>query len=139
MNITQPIDDTLALIGNTPLVRLAGPSEAAGCDIVAFPELSAGDVRATEREEERQVARRVRQAGAQEELLQIAAQVPVTPLDITLEADRAIAQAGAPEEHVPGARLVEVDLLSARGKGGEREREEREHPGSGQMSTHRSC
>ena len=25
--------DTLALIGNTPLVRLAGPSEAAGCDI----------------------------------------------------------------------------------------------------------
>lgn len=28
---TRP--DTLALIGNTPLVRLAGPSEAAGCDI----------------------------------------------------------------------------------------------------------
>ncbi|ODP36648.1 cysteine synthase A [Sphingomonas turrisvirgatae] len=27
--------DTLALIGNTPLVRLAGPSEAAGCDIFA--------------------------------------------------------------------------------------------------------
>ena len=27
------ISDTLALIGNTPLVRLAGPSEAAGCDI----------------------------------------------------------------------------------------------------------
>ncbi|QWC58251.1 cysteine synthase A [Erythrobacter sp. 3-20A1M] len=25
--------DTLSLIGNTPLVRLAGPSEAAGCDI----------------------------------------------------------------------------------------------------------
>ncbi|MFN3433332.1 MAG: pyridoxal-phosphate dependent enzyme, partial [Sphingomonas sp.] len=25
--------DTLALIGNTPLVRLAGPSAAAGCDI----------------------------------------------------------------------------------------------------------
>ena len=24
---------TLDLIGNTPLVRLAGPSEAAGCDI----------------------------------------------------------------------------------------------------------
>jgi cysteine synthase A len=33
MNITQPIGDTLALIGNTPLVRLAGPSKAAGCDI----------------------------------------------------------------------------------------------------------
>jgi len=33
MNITQPIGDTLALIGNTPLVRLAGASEAAGCDI----------------------------------------------------------------------------------------------------------
>ena len=33
MNITQPFGDTLALIGNTPLVRLAGPSEAAGCDI----------------------------------------------------------------------------------------------------------
>ncbi|MEL7198995.1 MAG: cysteine synthase A [Pseudomonadota bacterium] len=33
MNITQPIGDTLSLIGNTPLVRLAGPSEAAGCDI----------------------------------------------------------------------------------------------------------
>ena len=33
MNITQPHGDTLALIGNTPLVRLAGPSEAAGCDI----------------------------------------------------------------------------------------------------------
>ena len=25
--------DTLALIGNTPLVRLRGPSEATGCDI----------------------------------------------------------------------------------------------------------
>lgn len=33
MNITRPIGDTLALIGNTPLVRLAGPSAAAGCDI----------------------------------------------------------------------------------------------------------
>ena len=33
MNITMPFGDTLALIGNTPLVRLAGPSEAAGCDI----------------------------------------------------------------------------------------------------------
>ena len=33
MNITQPLGDTLALIGNTPLVRLTGPSEAAGCDI----------------------------------------------------------------------------------------------------------
>ncbi|ODS59993.1 MAG: cysteine synthase A, partial [Erythrobacter sp. SCN 68-10] len=33
MNITRPFEDTLALIGNTPLVRLAGPSEAAGCDI----------------------------------------------------------------------------------------------------------
>lgn len=33
MNITQPHGDTLALIGNTPLVRLAGPSAAAGCDI----------------------------------------------------------------------------------------------------------
>lgn len=30
MQVTQ---DTLALIGNTPLVRLKGPSEAAGCDI----------------------------------------------------------------------------------------------------------
>jgi cysteine synthase A len=28
-------NDTLALIGNTPLVRLSGPSEAAGCDIFA--------------------------------------------------------------------------------------------------------
>jgi len=27
------LPDTLSLIGNTPLVRLAGPSEAAGCDI----------------------------------------------------------------------------------------------------------
>jgi cysteine synthase A len=27
--------DTLALIGNTPLVRLSGPSQAAGCDIFA--------------------------------------------------------------------------------------------------------
>lgn len=33
MNITRPFGDTLALIGNTPLVRLAGPSAAAGCDI----------------------------------------------------------------------------------------------------------
>jgi cysteine synthase len=33
MTITPPLGDTLALIGNTPLVRLAGPSEAAGCDI----------------------------------------------------------------------------------------------------------
>jgi cysteine synthase len=33
MNITRPFADTLALIGNTPIVRLAGPSEAAGCDI----------------------------------------------------------------------------------------------------------
>lgn len=33
MNITRPFGDTLALIGNTPIVRLAGPSEAAGCDI----------------------------------------------------------------------------------------------------------
>ncbi len=27
------VPDTISLIGNTPLVRLAGPSEAAGCDI----------------------------------------------------------------------------------------------------------
>ncbi|WP_379547795.1 cysteine synthase A [Qipengyuania sp. DSG2-2] len=33
MNITAPFANTLDLIGNTPLVRLAGPSEAAGCDI----------------------------------------------------------------------------------------------------------
>jgi cysteine synthase A len=33
MNITRPFGDTLSLIGNTPLVRLAGPSTAAGCDI----------------------------------------------------------------------------------------------------------
>jgi cysteine synthase A len=33
MNITRPFGDTLALIGNTPMVRLAGPSAAAGCDI----------------------------------------------------------------------------------------------------------
>ncbi|GMN13162.1 cysteine synthase A [Altererythrobacter sp. MTPC7] len=33
MNITSPQENTLDLIGNTPLVRLAGPSEAAGCDI----------------------------------------------------------------------------------------------------------
>jgi cysteine synthase len=30
MDVTS---DTLALIGNTPLVRLKGPSEATGCDI----------------------------------------------------------------------------------------------------------
>lgn len=29
----RALPDSLALIGNTPLVRLAGPSEAAGCDI----------------------------------------------------------------------------------------------------------
>ncbi len=33
MNITAPFADPIALIGNTPLVRLAGPSAAAGCDI----------------------------------------------------------------------------------------------------------
>jgi cysteine synthase A len=33
MNITRPFGDTLALIVNTPIVRLAGPSAAAGCDI----------------------------------------------------------------------------------------------------------
>ncbi|MCU0947353.1 MAG: cysteine synthase A [Porphyrobacter sp.] len=33
MKITRPFGDTLDLIGNTPLVRLAGPSKAAGCDI----------------------------------------------------------------------------------------------------------
>ncbi|MGB3739896.1 MAG: cysteine synthase A [Pontixanthobacter sp.] len=33
MNITAPKAATLDLIGNTPLVRLTGPSEAAGCDI----------------------------------------------------------------------------------------------------------
>jgi len=33
MNITQPFGSTLDLIGNTPLVRLKGPSDAAGCDI----------------------------------------------------------------------------------------------------------
>jgi len=33
MNITRPFGDTLALIGNTPIVRLAGPSAEAGCDI----------------------------------------------------------------------------------------------------------
>ena len=33
MNITMPVADTIALIGNTPLVRLAGPSAEAGCDI----------------------------------------------------------------------------------------------------------
>lgn len=29
----QVANDTIALIGNTPLVRLKGPSTAAGCDI----------------------------------------------------------------------------------------------------------
>src|SRR3546814_14796714 len=29
----QTTSDTLALIGNTPLVRLKGPSEESGCDI----------------------------------------------------------------------------------------------------------
>ena len=33
MNITAPFARSLDLIGNTPLVRLAGPSEDAGCDI----------------------------------------------------------------------------------------------------------
>ncbi|MEP2737058.1 MAG: cysteine synthase A [Erythrobacter sp.] len=33
MNITQPYGSTLDLIGNTPLVLLKGPSEAAGCEI----------------------------------------------------------------------------------------------------------
>lgn len=33
MNITQPFGSTLELIGNTPLVLLKGPSEAAGCEI----------------------------------------------------------------------------------------------------------
>lgn len=32
-NVTVLAQDTLALIGNTPLVRLSGPSAAAGCDI----------------------------------------------------------------------------------------------------------
>lgn len=31
--MTTPLPDTLSLIGNTPLVRLAGPSEVAGCEI----------------------------------------------------------------------------------------------------------
>ena len=33
LRIMQITPDTLALIGNTPLVRLKGPSEASGCDI----------------------------------------------------------------------------------------------------------
>lgn len=33
MNITKPFQSTLDLIGNTPLVLLKGPSEAAGCEI----------------------------------------------------------------------------------------------------------
>jgi cysteine synthase A len=33
MNITKPYGSTLDLIGNTPLVLLKGPSEAAGCEI----------------------------------------------------------------------------------------------------------
>jgi cysteine synthase A len=33
MNITKPYGSTLDLIGNTPLVLLQGPSEAAGCEI----------------------------------------------------------------------------------------------------------
>src|SRR3546814_12369943 len=33
MNITKPFASTLDLIGNTPLVLLAGPSEEAGCEI----------------------------------------------------------------------------------------------------------
>ena len=33
MDIVAPCQDTLALIGNTPLVRLEGPSREAGCDI----------------------------------------------------------------------------------------------------------
>jgi len=33
MTSSAPLSRTLDLIGNTPLVRLAGPSEAAGCDI----------------------------------------------------------------------------------------------------------
>jgi len=33
MNITKPFNNTLDLIGNTPLVRLEVPSQAAGCEI----------------------------------------------------------------------------------------------------------
>lgn len=33
MITAAPFKDTISLIGNTPLVRLSGPSEAAGCDI----------------------------------------------------------------------------------------------------------
>ncbi len=33
MSVNGPLQDTLALIGHTPLVRLAGPSAAAGADI----------------------------------------------------------------------------------------------------------
>ncbi|UIP06496.1 cysteine synthase A [Erythrobacter sp. SDW2] len=33
MTTAAPFKDTISLIGNTPLVRLAGPSAAAGCDI----------------------------------------------------------------------------------------------------------
>ena len=33
MKAPAPLPRALDLIGNTPLVRLAGPSEAAGCDI----------------------------------------------------------------------------------------------------------
>src|SRR3546814_7020649 len=33
LNAMQTTSDTLALIGNTPLVRLKGPSEESGCDI----------------------------------------------------------------------------------------------------------
>ncbi len=34
MNVTAPFAGTLELVGGTPLVRLAGPSEAAGCDVL---------------------------------------------------------------------------------------------------------
>ena len=34
--------DALALIGNTPLVRLKGPSEATGCEILAKCEFMPG-------------------------------------------------------------------------------------------------
>lgn len=35
VSVPSPVPDSLALIGNTPLVRLAGPSAATGCDIYA--------------------------------------------------------------------------------------------------------
>lgn len=66
--------------------------------------------------------------GTYQELLKVPQGVPVTKLHISLKSQQALAAAGAPEKHVPSAKLPLIDL-----------RLKRAHPDEGQQESYQTA